>query len=353
MMIKKSLVFLLSFLIATAPYGGLAVPRESDRQILESARNLLPNPGAENGKAGWEAPTGSGTFTIESATPLDGKASFVWDPSATGEFIRSKPISIPEGLKGRRCAVEFDYKWLSGVAGEIKLGAFDGSITIIDKDLTPTTTAVPSEFDFVILDCPASGTLQLQLESTANAAAITFDITRIGKPSRQNIVSTAELITSAFYVGTANCVWPQTSTTQAAFSTDVDCPSITVVSSSVAVDTTDDNLPNLVYQDALSPGKYVVTVSARAESSSTINGSMCINDGTDTRGCTGMNNSGALTASFPMMLKATFVYTTTQPAGHTFEVFGATTAATTMNLRVDVTTGRDLNFTVPQIMKLQ
>ena len=89
---NKLLSIFIIFFYCTA----FGLPKEQDRAILEgNDRNLLSNPGFEARKSNWTA-TGSSTFSIDDGSPGAGKLSGTWDPSATGEFLRSELIVVPE-----------------------------------------------------------------------------------------------------------------------------------------------------------------------------------------------------------------------------------------------------------------
>jgi len=105
--------------------------------------NLLKNPDFESRLSRW-VKTGSSTLTIESANPLEGSYSAIWDASATGEFARSNLYVIPDGMQGNRCSIEFKYLWESGVAGDILLNVDDGTNNLLSESLSPTSGSARS-----------------------------------------------------------------------------------------------------------------------------------------------------------------------------------------------------------------
>ena len=104
--------------------------------------NLLKNPLFEAKTTAWTK-TGASTFTIDAATPLEGLYSGLWDASATGEFLRSTAITVPAGLQGRTCLIEFLYLWDTGTAGHILMEASDG--TNIVASLAPKDEMVKAK----------------------------------------------------------------------------------------------------------------------------------------------------------------------------------------------------------------
>ncbi len=172
----RNLTIFLTLLIPLLVWGA---PKEQDRAILEgNQRNILSNPGFEGRKSNWTN-TGSSTFTLETAAPAAGNVTAKWDPSATGEFFRSELIVVPEGLKGRSCSLIFDYKWASGVAAEIKANVDDGSTDLATVDLDPADDYRASTP--LLFTCPSSGSIRVELESTADAAEISLDAFEFGK----------------------------------------------------------------------------------------------------------------------------------------------------------------------------
>jgi len=241
-------------LSALSAYGA---PKEQDRAILEgNDRNILSNPGFEGRKSNWTN-TGSSTFTLETAAPAAGLVTAKWDPSASGEFFRSEVITVPEGLKNRPCSLVFDYKW-AGVSAEIKANVDDGSGDIATVNLDPSATDY-RQSPPLMFTCPGSGTIQVELESTADAAEISLDAFEFGKLKTID-VSQTELIAKAYYPVTASCIWSHTGgTVLQAFPAAAACVSIVKTHGTGNIDTADNDLPDIVILDA-KPGLYVATV---------------------------------------------------------------------------------------------
>ena len=185
--------------------------------------NLLKNPGFESRTSQWSK-TGSSTFTMESAAPLAGTYSAIWDASATGEFFRSSTYTIPAGLKGTTCLIQMKYLWDTGTSGHILMNVDDGTNNVATMSLDPTTSGVPrtAQLNFT---CPTSGTVRFELESTANAVAFTVDEAYLGSGRNSAQLSQAELYAGVVYNNAVNCDVSTTSGTVSELADDADCNS--------------------------------------------------------------------------------------------------------------------------------
>lgn len=333
----RNLILTLTFLFSLLAWSA---PKEQDRAILEgNQRNILSNPGFEGRKSNWTN-TGSSTFTLETAAPAAGLVTAKWNPSASGEFFRSEVITIPEGLKNRECSLVFDYKW-AGVSAEIKANVDDGSGTIGTVDLDPSTNYRQSPP--IMFTCPGSGTIQVELESTADAAEISLDSFEFGKLKTIDI-SQAELTAQAVYNFTANCIWTTSSTSFVDFPTDSDCPAIQVNSSNQAVNAADDDLPTLVF-DRLLPGKYIIQASGAITNTVAIGTvSVRIADSLGGFSAQGSNTFDTI-ASNDSPFTLTHSFTLTQAQAVTFNIQGAGAGSSVANLANNII-GRELQFTV-------
>jgi len=257
-----------------------AVPQEQDRAILEgNETNLLPNPGYEARTSGWSA-SGSSTLAIESTNPIKGKFSAKWDPSATGEFLDSELIQIESGFVGDRCQMEFKYRWVSGVTGEIKavLRQFDDSAAtesdVASIELTPTSGDLNSIIQLPMIDCPddPADSYRFRLESTANAAEITIDKTFLG--SGRN---TFQLSQATFHggvkFGNAGCLWIYDGSSSALPAVDADCVGGEFAVSGNALQAATD-IPSIRFVD-LPSGEYLIHMSGgRYRTTSSLSGSV-------------------------------------------------------------------------------
>ena len=150
---------------------------DQDLAKISAPKQLVQNSGFEAQKTGWEK-TGSGTFSTSPTNPLFGSRSALWDPSATGEFLRMISLATPEsGMKGGTCSLEFRYIWDAGVSGEIEAQVRDeGDAVLVSIPLDPTTSLTPKPFQ-INFSCPDPATKQFKvvLASTADAASIKVD----------------------------------------------------------------------------------------------------------------------------------------------------------------------------------
>lgn len=108
-----------------------------------------------------------------------------------------------------------------------------------------------------------------------------------------------KLVGSAYYLGTANCVWPRTSTTVGAFTADTDCPAPTI-EYEIGADfqTTDVDLPRFTLNQ-MAPGYYKVTASVPTEMSSAAAAVLAISDGTTTcKGVRANDNTQSMSVTF-------------------------------------------------------
>jgi len=173
----NKLIYIFTIFLCMVAFGA---PKEQDRAILEgSNRNILSNPGFEAKGSDW-VKTGSSTLTMETGSPAAGKVTGIWDASATGEFLRSALIVIPEGLKGRSCALTFDYRF-AGTPGDIEARVTDGTSTLVEGASISTSATVYRGMDPMLFTCPTTGSLQIEFESTADADAISLDAFQLGK----------------------------------------------------------------------------------------------------------------------------------------------------------------------------
>lgn len=207
-----------------------------------------------------------GTLAEETANIGNGAKSLAWDASATSQTLDSEAVTIGATsfaeLRGNNCTASIYYSWNSGTAGELTLQLVQGASTVLSEvDLVPTSSSVPwARAETPATLCPSSDTIKLRILSSADAAEIILDDAFLGRFELINL-SQAELALDATYPATANCLWTRLDTAIGAFGTDADCPAITVnkVTTGITVNTTDDDLPTLVFSN-LKPARYVLQV---------------------------------------------------------------------------------------------
>jgi len=130
--------------------------------------NVVENGDFEAGTNNWTESAGS--FTAEIVDVGFGGKSGKWDPTGTGETLDSDAFTVQPLLYNKACAIEFMYK---GGDANLKVGAWDGSAYIGDTETLAAQTEWITHYQIFI--CPASGTIQVRFESTADAAEIKID----------------------------------------------------------------------------------------------------------------------------------------------------------------------------------
>lgn len=102
----KKILFLALALIAS---NGNAALNEVDKSLY-SERNLLINPGFENGKNSWLSSSATLTATTTAANVLYGTASGSILISTNGGYVRSKTVAVPTALYGQACEARVLFK---------------------------------------------------------------------------------------------------------------------------------------------------------------------------------------------------------------------------------------------------
>ncbi len=264
---------------------------EADRALI-TARNLLTNPGAESGKAGWTVSTGS--FAASTSSPIEGNASFTWDAGASTETFTSVAVAIPSGWYGQNGVVSCALTCASGTCTHT-LTAFDGSNNLVTPvTIQSATTGAPrTSANFIY---PGSGNIQLRLTASADEPSLKVDKCLIGLASEFNLsqVSQAQFIGSAYYPNTTSCVWARTNTAYGDLPTDSDCPAPTIELNPGpgTISTTNNHLPQITISN-LPPGVYQVIASVPIDNASssayrgyqisdgsTVSGSQALKEGT-------------------------------------------------------------------------
>lgn len=223
----------------------------------------------------WTA--SGGTFVVaDSGAQLFGEQSGSWDADSLGQTLDSALVPITEGYLGRSCQAEIEYRYASGSAGDYKLVArqFDDSgateITVAEIDLEVTGSS-DSKKAQLFFDCPddVADDLKLRVESgVADPGVVILDNAFHGTGRNSFQLSQTELLVSARYTATVGCIWSNSGISYDEPAATGACPAITVTSSSLAIDTADDNLPTLVLDENLKPGKYQLKATFQANNSS-------------------------------------------------------------------------------------
>lgn len=148
-----------------------------DRQEI-SFENLLGkyNGGFESGKANWTASGGTFTAVTSGTNLLNGKGSFTWDASASGQTLTSQAVTIPKGYYGQNCEAEIVAQVPSGDASHY-VESFDGSNVVGRSTIVSSTTPRKNTVTF---PCPSSGTIALRVYANADEPLIAGDLGYLG-----------------------------------------------------------------------------------------------------------------------------------------------------------------------------
>jgi hypothetical protein len=289
-----------------------ALPAKAQLMDVEKAglpaiQNIANNPGFESALAGWTA-TGVNP-SLDTTNFAFGKASLAWDSNAAAQVLRSKQITIPQGLYGKNIVFGCSIKTPSGTATH-QIGLYDGTT---ETNLTTITSSTQFARTTVNTVAPSSGTLGVVIRSVAsNEPSINVDDCFIADANFVNIsqVNQAQLVGTLTYSGATNCVWSSDTAGYSNFASDTDCPTPTVTGSLTAPGT---KIPGAVLSNA-QPGNYQVIVQARLGTGSSAS-TLCeyrINDGTNSSGFHGNYASGAPDINTGSSLNGSFNYTTVQ-----------------------------------------
>jgi len=299
------------------------------------------NPDCEAGDPPNDWTSTGGTFIAETGSPGFNDASCSWNASASSQFLRTAAPTIEAGLQGRSCNATIQYKWNAGNPGDLIWRVEDSSnVLIAEKELDPSSDW---REDFLAFTCPSSGDYRIEFESTADAALMLVDNVELGQ-TNQVFISQAELTAQAVYNFTASCIWTTSSTSFVDFPTDSDCPAIQVNSSNQPVNTADDDLPTLVF-DQLLPGKYIIQASGMITNTVAVGTtSVRIADSLGGFSAQGSNTFDTV-ANEDSPFTLTHSLTITQAQAVTFNIQGAGAGSSVVNLANNII-GRELQFTV-------
>jgi hypothetical protein len=180
---------ILALVLLTISSVSFAALTETDRAILDSKRNILENPGFENGRAAWNA--SAGVSAANSASRAFGSLGYSWNASATTQNLTSSLVTIPEGLKGNNATSYCYFKAASGTATH-KLQVWNGSSSIAETNIISSTTAFVKSF--VNFTAPTSGSLAIRILSQADEPEIYIDECFLGFSDSLNINQTAWVV---------------------------------------------------------------------------------------------------------------------------------------------------------------
>lgn len=256
-------IFGVSYVVASA------APPEPVRQFLEmeGQRNLLANPGFENGKGTWNLVSPASTFTILNNSTVVGlgERSFAFDSQGVGEGLESDLFVIPGALASKACVAKIGYNWSTGTAGQMYLEVYNhANSKLASTVLMPQTGWGQRTVNFT---CPAEGSLKMRLNTAidkGNPPALHLDSMWLGSDySTINSVTSNVYYAGAHQGGASACQMVWSTTSLAASAADTDCTLATdnnLNFGSVALEGGGSPTAGLVITPA-NTGNYLVCVS--------------------------------------------------------------------------------------------
>jgi hypothetical protein len=293
-----------------------------------TVENLLSNPGCEaqdtgpSDPAGWTESAGTLSRTTAASEVAVGTAACKWDASGAAQTVESDAQTVSNLIKGRSCLARINYRF-TGTAGDLTMkvvGATDLSL--------PLTLPVTGSDEFVAADiaftCPSTGTVKIVISSTADASEIIWDEAHLGEDFRRGtVLDNAELMVRGYYPATTNCAWSKAEATYQDFNADADCPLMTVVHSTIGVDTPNDDLPNLTFTEDLPPGRYEVKASFMLSTGGTWTsddtGVICITDDSNLQ-AQACAKVGVAISNEGHPIDLTYSFTTSSPVAKNFKL---------------------------------
>jgi hypothetical protein len=241
------MIFKFLILFLTANVANALVPPSNQEAAYISQKNILINPGFENGSAKWSASGGSFTITTTFANVGSGERAASWDSNAANQTFTSTAVPIPAGDYGANYEVSANLKCGSGTCTHL-IEAFDGTNVIASQAITSSTTYTRTTLNFV---APTSGNISARIRSVAADEPVLYiDDVYLGRARNVGTVAQAELVGTIAASGCGG--WSTTSGSFINFSPLSGCTYITT--GSVLPPTT--NIPGFRLVNQM-PGKYV------------------------------------------------------------------------------------------------
>ena len=283
-----------------------AAPDSNVERQYRPWNNLLKNPGVENGRVGFGASTAAHlTVSTTAAQVASGSRALAYDAAADNDQMYSVAVAVPNALKGRNCLGKILY--INGDAN-VDFQVTDGTNTLASNTLATVSTHTASYVSFI---CPSSGNIRLEVEATADAAAIQVDDMYLGENYQVSQITQAVEYGKTVITPNTSCVWQSTSASLANLGADSDCNTPTNTGNANTV----NKKPSITF-DSLPPGRYMVVINAAMTTSGTVNCETVVTDGTSTSGYQRHDNA---VGSLQGTITGFFSYTTGQ-GGTTFEL---------------------------------
>jgi microcystin-dependent protein len=346
----------MKLLLIITLFGIMGFLKESQKADLANIPNVMVNPGFESAKSGWEACPDDACVTPDSFTHIGSNgfnAYASWDADGVGARFRpSDHIGMPIPLRGKACYVRVYVENTGGAAGDYELAIED-----ISNNALITNIPIPVNASWQVIEagftCPVSNFRPYMVSTAASTTAIQSDNWYAGRDYRIGPVNdSAELMAHARYDGVGGCGWTIltiAASTWTDFPIDTGCPAPTVIStaSGVSIDTTDDDLPTLVFDEALPVGKYTMEATLSATGNNTADDfiSFCVTEtGADPAvhgGCAGMviENSSKVHSAF-----SSYSFEITSPVTKTFKIQALVTDNTVDPELINNDDGKEMTF---------
>lgn len=183
---------MIRFLIFLISFSAFASLNEVDKQFL-AAKNLLRNPGFENGKAGTSSTGGSYTLITSDIlnNGINGKVTASWDPSAADQYLNFGTITYyrwsPPAAKNGIAFCSFR----SGYS-DYTLQVYDGTNVIAEQVLSTGGNSSLTKKEYINFAFPTTTTdgamtITVRLKSTADAVAVLVDDCFLGLADEVNL----------------------------------------------------------------------------------------------------------------------------------------------------------------------
>lgn len=178
-------------------------PKSVELQHL-MPKNMMSNPGLENGKTGWSVSANASelTITTTSGEVVSGQRAIKWDPSAAA--ILSLPSwTVKVNASGNGVA-SF---WYRTADSDYDLRIYDGTNVVATMDL-PATADSGADFKFVALNFPAieNLTYTAQVVAPGDESVFGADDAYIGYADGVNITQVRPPLTYSANISSADAV---------------------------------------------------------------------------------------------------------------------------------------------------
>lgn len=343
------MINLIKFVLLIFVMPAFATLNDVDKAFIFN-KNILLNPGFENGGYNW-AVSGGGTTSLQSSGSnlLLGKNTMGWGASSSTQYYTSTAVTIPKGMYGRNGVASCLIKTAASVvASDYSLTVYDGSSTLVSASIPKNDDiGVRTSANFVF---PSSGSLSIRFSRPSGTTdGLYIDDCYLGPAEGYNIanVSQAQFYGEVVWPGVTNCSWTVTaSATPTAFGADSDCtlPTGSNVRGNASDMSGSSKVPSILLNN-MPPGNYEVIVTGFPyDASTTIGCGFYLYDGTTTEYAGSIFSGGSNFAASPV-IRGRFRYTST--ASRTIQVYATgITGSASCNIYNGTASIHELKITV-------